>query len=198
MALITVQDLIVLNEPKYRVYMLVNKVTGKKYIGQTSQSIRERFRHHCKSRAETGSNIGDAINKYGTESFYAITLASCDNYKDALSLENLYIEQYNTLAPHGYNLSINGITIDSVKQKLSDSKIGLQIKAEVKPMKTLRKTATKRGLDKVKSVRGIHLITGEIIKLPSMSADSRFDPRLISAVCKGKRRHHRGYRWEIY
>ena len=48
------------------VYLILNMLNGKKYVGQTTKTVEERFRQH--KRCKKGL-IGKAIRKYGKEKF---------------------------------------------------------------------------------------------------------------------------------
>ena len=50
------------------IYLIENKINGKKYIGQ-SINIYKRFREHCFLSNKNHSYIDNAIHKYGKENF---------------------------------------------------------------------------------------------------------------------------------
>lgn len=165
------------------------------YIGQTTNTVKERWRQHCKSY-ETPLSVD--IQKFGEGKFSVIILA--DNIPESSldEMERFYIRQYDTLEENGgYNISPGGhVVTQRTRDRLSNSRIGLKLVTHNKPMKNKSKGKVPPYVNRYKPVKGTHLITGEIIELESMSSDSRFDPRLLSAVCRGKRRHHHGYKWE--
>lgn len=95
------------------IYCFENKINGKLYIGQ-SQNIKERIRHHIKSKDQL--YIHKALRKYGIENFNFYILEFCDI--DKLSeLEMYYIQKYNAFE-NGYNLTKGGEGSRGVK--LSD------------------------------------------------------------------------------
>ena len=47
------------------IYLITNKINGKKYVGKTTTSIEERWREHCKPCNGIRSGIDGAIQKYG-------------------------------------------------------------------------------------------------------------------------------------
>lgn len=63
----------VLNPEHYRsmfIYLITNKINGKRYIGKTSKTIEERWYHHCKSAARgVDTHLYNAVRKYTSESF---------------------------------------------------------------------------------------------------------------------------------
>lgn len=115
------------------IYKITNKVNGKSYIGQ-SIDINRRWNEH-KTGSYT-SAIHLAIIKYGIENFIWEILEEC-SIKELDIKEKYYIQQYNTLAPNGYNLTDGGTqgttykkltpeTVDSLIQDLIDNKLTCQ------------------------------------------------------------------------
>jgi len=187
-----------LNGKRACIYLITNLVTGKRYVGQTTMSLSDRWRHHARTRNEFGDGIGDEIGRYGASSFSVLELAVTYELDKLDELEQFYILQYRTLAPNGYNLTVGGKTFSKSSQhrdRLAFSKIGLRFTETPKGMPQPQGTRM-LGVG-VKPVIGTHLVTGEIVELPGVSLDPRFDGRLISACCYGKRRHHRGYSWRF-
>ncbi len=177
-----------------QIYLITNTINGKKYIGQTTYSMKERWRHHTKS-VET--RLGRDIRKFGEDKFSIIILAENIPIEQLDNMERFYIKQYETCGDTEYNVSPGGKDTSAIhKLNLSNSRIGLKFTDNPKPVNNKSKGIRRMSVKRCKPVRGTHLLTGEIINLDSMSSDDRFDVRLISAVCRGKRRHHHGYKWE--
>lgn len=77
------------------IYLITNKVNGKRYIGKTAKSIEERWYHHCKN-AEYGLNtyLYKAIRKYGKENFIVEHL--CDGLDDEeVQMIDIHQPEYN-------------------------------------------------------------------------------------------------------
>ena len=85
------------------VYCIENVLNGKRYIGITTRTIKERFAEHCKAE----SYIGKAIRKYGVENFKLYELAVANSREELCNLEVYCIEKYNTFK-NGYNQTIGG------------------------------------------------------------------------------------------
>lgn len=85
------------------IYCIENTLNGKRYIGITTRTIKERFAEHCKAE----SYIGKAIRKYGTENFKVYELDVAMSRKELCDLEVYYIEKYDTFR-NGYNQTIGG------------------------------------------------------------------------------------------
>jgi hypothetical protein len=90
----------------YEIYK-VTSPAGRSYIGCTRKGAAFRWHQHegC-SRDWPGderASIGDAINRYGKESFTLEVLATATSAADASAIETLMMERHRTLRPHGYN-----------------------------------------------------------------------------------------------
>ena len=60
----------------WTVYSLINDVTGERYIGMTSQSLKKRFRNGKGYKGYT--KIKQAIDIYGWDNFsYEISIFAC-------------------------------------------------------------------------------------------------------------------------
>lgn len=101
------------NAQKYgEIYLIKNFANGKRYIGQTVQSSQERYSQHireayAKGRKEYDYCISRGIRKYGKESFDFAVLAERVPVEDLTTVEEHYIDMYNTTDPeYGYNMSI--------------------------------------------------------------------------------------------
>ena len=92
------------------IYCIINKINGKKYVGKTTLTIKERVKEHvidsrkdrCKDRP-----LYRAFNKYGLENFKAIRLKEC-TVEELDYYEKYYIEKLNTYGHYGYNATKGG------------------------------------------------------------------------------------------
>lgn len=104
------------------VYVLTNRINGKRYVGQTVVSFKDRMRSHRKA----ASAIGNAIRKYGVENFdIEINPIEQDNLDH---IEKALILFYDSISSNGYNLDTGGnknkrLSLDA-KQSLSKAHIG--------------------------------------------------------------------------
>lgn len=92
------------------IYKVTNKINDKIYIGQTTTSLKRRWKmHKTESRKDRKkSALHYAINKYGVDNFIIEPICSCLN-KEELNLKEIYfINTLNSLAPSGYNLKMGG------------------------------------------------------------------------------------------
>ena len=65
------------------IYKITNKINGKCYIGQTSDSIEHRWKEHIydsnrKNRDCYNYPLYRAFRKYGTENFFIEEIEKCD------------------------------------------------------------------------------------------------------------------------
>ena len=93
------------------VYLITNKVNGKKYVGQTTRTLEQRVKGHCwTSSAEGGKNmpIAIAIQKYGWENFTAKILCTCMTQEELNEKEVYFTNELDAFSPNGYNLRAGG------------------------------------------------------------------------------------------
>lgn len=93
------------------IYMVVNLINNKKYIGQ-SKNIKKRFQsHHLvdyknKNNCNYNTKFYQALRKYGIDSFEVIILKLCEE-KELDDLEIKYIKEFDTFK-NGYNSTEGG------------------------------------------------------------------------------------------
>lgn len=124
-------------ESKNVIYCYTNKINGKKYVGQTIQTLKERHRKHISPTNNNDKNsiFHNAIKKHGIENFTLEILHFADVYSINL-LEIYYIEHLNLLdRKTGYNISNGGSNgnpfvgktkeeIDEIHNKISQTLTG--------------------------------------------------------------------------
>ena len=109
------------------IYKITNTINGKSYIGQTIQdAVKTRIRDHL-----TGNGnriVKHAIAKYGEDAFVFEILHDgiIPEFLDTLEIEA--IQNFNTIAPNGYNLDTGGnrnkTRSEETKRKLSKANKG--------------------------------------------------------------------------
>jgi group I intron endonuclease len=94
------------------VYLVTNKINGKRYVGQSQQlDIEQRWKSHRKvNHANVGSYLKAAYKKYGIINFKFQIICICFD-EDCDKYEDEYINKFNTLCPNGYNLKTGGNSI---------------------------------------------------------------------------------------
>ena len=104
------------------IYCYTNKITGKKYIGQTIHPEQRKRNHkHEALNNKTDYYFHRSIRKYGLENFeYEILEENCEELTDK---ETYYIEKYNTLWPNGYNQILHqSLLNEEARRKSSETK----------------------------------------------------------------------------
>lgn len=102
-----------MNENSHCVYVHINKINGKKYIGQTN-NIKHRWspEHYKECTA-----FYRAIQKYGWDNFNHEILADNLTQQTANILERVYIQQYRTRQhDFGYNIALGGSDVCTLKR----------------------------------------------------------------------------------
>ena len=87
------------------VYLILNKVNGKRYVGQTVQPLKKRFDKHAKCNTTL---IGKAIQKYGRENFYCGVIKTCASKAEMDYWEKHFIVALKSKVPYGYNMTDGG------------------------------------------------------------------------------------------
>ena len=91
------------HEEKSGIYLIINKINGKQYIGQSIR-VYERWREHY-SEPSQNSLIDAAIQKYGVSNFEVWLLEECLP-ADLNIKEAFYADQYpDCYIPNGYNIA---------------------------------------------------------------------------------------------
>lgn len=107
------------------IYKITNTVNGKAYIGQTRYDAEKtRIRDHLNGNSRGSELVQRAVEKYGKDAFTYEILHDgiIPEFLDTLEMEA--IEKFNTLVPHGYNLTTggsNGTRSEETKRKMSES-----------------------------------------------------------------------------
>ena len=91
---------------KYTVYMHINKVNGKRYVGITSQNVKDRWGRGSKYHSQ---HFGRAIDKYGWDAFEHNIVVEDLSREDACEIERILIKVYDLTNPQkGYNETLGG------------------------------------------------------------------------------------------
>lgn len=116
---------------KWKIYVLINKKNGKKYIGTTSQSVSKRW---CSGANYRNQPFGKEIEKYGWDNFEHFVLIDNLDECTAFEVEKELIKKYRTNdKQYGYNISSGGkgcalSPTSETRKKLSDANKGKNAK----------------------------------------------------------------------
>lgn len=120
---------------KWCVYMHVNKMNGKKYIGQTCQNPPKKRWANGLGYIES-PKFWNAIQKYGWDGFEHIIIQDNLTLDEANSLEESLIKKYNTTSDEfGYNLQSGGenkLHSEETKKKIGEANKGRYVSSETR------------------------------------------------------------------
>ena len=91
------------------IYCIENTINQKRYVGETTYSIKTRWNEHCRmAKIEQAQHrpLYRAFNKYGIENFIIYKLEECAN-EDRWAREQYWIKKLNTFT-EGYNATLGG------------------------------------------------------------------------------------------
>lgn len=167
------------------IYKVTNKVNGKVYIGQTIQSVKDRWYEHCRtkniSKAEKNMHIKRAILKYGKENFILEILEECD--ASLLNDRERYYISYFDSYKNGYNSTEGGQ--DGIKPLQTPEEIQKEVVALYTCGFSLRAIGKEYNIDKttVKGILTVHNIPLRAIRTYKLSQEDR--EKIIAKVNNG-------------
>lgn len=83
------------------IYLIINLINGKQYVGQTIYTAEQRFKQHLRGDLY----IDKAIRKYGVENFKLEVLCRCRTKEKLNEKERYWAKKLNTYVPNGYNVA---------------------------------------------------------------------------------------------
>lgn len=203
---------------KYVVYCL-ETTDGRRYIGITSTSLRERWNNGNGYRAFP--ELWEMIVKHGWESVKKTVLGSELSIDEASEMEQKYIALYSTTDPtKGYNRELGGIgSLKSVsfttREKMSSSKIGeknpnygihfsedrkSKLAASNRGQKRSRETCRRIGEAKKKPVSQ-YTLDGKLVGTWASGKEAALATGIgaahISKVCKNEQKTAGGFLWKF-
>lgn len=188
------------------VYTAYNKITGKYYVGITTQSMKQRKLEHYR-RALNNDRFHKlylSIRKYGFDNFEWDVIDSAVTLEELMEKEIKYIAQYNSYK-RGYNCNEGGTAVSQeTKQLISKALTGRTMTWGQKTRATriergnYHNTNVAKGKDNVNSKsylvirpNGMHKV---ILGLREFCRENSLSHNLMIAVSKGVQTHHKGYR----
>ena len=94
-----------------RIYSITNLFNGTRYVGQTTQSLEERYKTHCidaKKERNKNRKLYCAMNEYGYGSFKIEELETVEDIAMLNIREIFWIEHLHTFK-NGYNETKGGM-----------------------------------------------------------------------------------------
>ena len=193
---------------RMKIYKITNKVNGKVYIGQTRQTLKQRWSQHCCQDA--CPFLHNAIVKYGRDQFTVEQIDSANTQEEANAKEKYWIEQYGSANEEkGYNLALGGAFgnfNDATRQKMSESHKGEKngfygkhhsVTARERMSKAKKGVYSDGNHPRAKRVRCVE--TGAVFDtIKEAAKEYGLSPQKISLVCNGSygRKTTGGLHWE--
>ncbi len=122
-----------MDDKVYFVYLTINKVNGRMYIGQHTCSYEEQF---TDGYLGSGKLLRHAIEKYGVENFERIILEYAESPDELNDLELKYADEEVMKSQRFYNMKTGGmqnsVFSDTIKKKISESRKGQKHTEETK------------------------------------------------------------------
>lgn len=129
------------------IYLIKNKINNKCYIGQamcytgsnnSKWGTIGRWKSHIREALQSSNDhciaLNNAIRKYGQDNFEVTTLIKC--HIDKLDeYEIIYITEYNSIQPNGYNIKSGGYSSknnESTIQKMKIAHLGTRKEKKVR------------------------------------------------------------------
>lgn len=81
------------------IYVIINKINGKSYVGKTTGTVEKRFSEHIKdSKRKRYENrpLYSAMNKYGVENFMVKSLEYVEDSVNLGERESYWIKKLHT------------------------------------------------------------------------------------------------------
>jgi group I intron endonuclease len=109
------------------IYCIKNTINNKEYIGLTTRTLEHRWKQHIyesnkQDSWEWNTPLGNAIKKYGKDSFQVFVLEECSSETELKQKEIQLIRERKSLASEtGYNLTLGG-----------DGRLGYKLSEETK------------------------------------------------------------------
>ena len=117
------------------IYIAINKINNKCYIGQTVGTLNTRKREHFYDSSRDNLYFHNALKKYGKENFTWEILRECESILELNRMEVFYIWLLKTKKPNGYNLTDGGKNSrlsEEIKNKIRIARKGGKASKETK------------------------------------------------------------------
>lgn len=209
---------------KAYIYKIVNKVNNKIYIGQTSRTVKERYKEHLCSAFSKNLDqpLYRAMRKYGKDAFEVTTIEGC-SVEDVNDREIYYINKYDSYN-NGYNATLGGdgkpvndyeelaknflesglsitkyseeyhLKVSTIRNALNASDLMSKYREKHPEYNTRYNAVTVQMLDK-KTNQVLNIFKSIRKALNYLNVDK--DKGHIKAVCNGKRNSAYGYKWKF-
>jgi group I intron endonuclease len=99
-----------LGGPMYQIYVVVNAVNGKMYVGSSERDLKIRLQKHvARANQDSACSLHKAIRKYGKDNFVIRMIEEFPTKEAMLAAEVSWIAYFDTFkSRHGYNDTLGG------------------------------------------------------------------------------------------
>jgi len=136
------------------IYKITHRTNSKVYIGQTINSLKDRWTQHCCCKQNTPFH--NAIRKYGKDDFELSTLIeNVQSIEELNLLEESLIKSHSSMWPNGYNLKEGGHNkrySELSKAKISAGNKGKVRSEESKLKQSIALSGRKKSLEHKKKI----------------------------------------------
>lgn len=190
------------------IYKVTNTRNGKAYIGQTTHTLRDRWRLHC-HKSSTCRYLKKAIAEFGMEAFTIEQVDAADSRDELNEKEVAWIERENTMHPNGYNSDKGGYYGNysaETRKRMSDNHAdisgknnpmyGRHHRADSKKVISERLSGKYVGKDSFNHRAVINLDTKETFDTATDAATAYgVTVSTLTKTCRGVQQRTAGYRW---
>lgn len=167
------------------IYLIINQINGKQYIGQTRTTTAIRWKTHCRNAAPQADTIVDrAIWKYGPDKFTVKCLWWGTSHMRMNELEVRCIRLFQTRVPAGYNLKLGGSHHPVTRSTMSRAHKGRPLTLEHRA-----KMSRARGGRPI-VIDGVQYIStrdaAQKLGIPKSTADRRANPERVRAAARAR------------
>jgi group I intron endonuclease len=203
------------------VYLIINLINGKCYVGQTTKTLSLRFAAHKNNakHARGTSPLHIAMREFGYNNFEIQPLAYCSSRTSLDTAEVLLIAAYNSLYPLGYNIRDGGFAHchhSSTRLKLSQLLMGRKKSPEAIAASSMAQRGKKQTPETIakrvaklrgkKRARALGLTTKKIIDHNGVIYSSLTEAAeltgvgisAISSILHGRSRQAKGFVFYFY
>lgn len=189
------------------VYMIVNIINGKKYVGSCVYFNGRKNHHRCLLRKNThkGVKLQNAWNKYGESNFKIHIIQYCRRNKRELKrYEQMWMDFYDSYKS-GYNMTLKAYSFKGSSNYISKS--GVKIGSWNKGRKATLEAIRNQSLSHLGKFKGKehgyskavaqYDFSGKLIMEYDCARDASrilgYDYKNISDCCRGNRDYHKDY-----